>query len=87
MTGPRAGDGASPPPDARSAGDASDTPRGALPTPPRARALSPGDRRALGFGVALALAVLVWFTVQLSRTVLADRSVTRGAAPVIHTGH
>lgn len=59
----------------------------ATPALATVRRLSPGDRRALGLGLVLALALLGWFGFAVSRTVAADRAVTRGAAPAMHTGH
>ena len=47
----------------------------------RDRALTKGDRVALGIGITLAILMLAWFGWKLAQTVVRDRSVAPGVAP------
>lgn len=53
----------------------------APPSRPRRRALTRGDRAALGIGIALALLMLAWLGWKLAATVARDRAVAPGLAP------
>ncbi|GLC28166.1 hypothetical protein rosag_46790 [Roseisolibacter agri] len=54
----------------------------------RDRALTPGDRAALGVGGALVLLMLAWGGWRLGQTVARDRAVAPGVAPApVMPGH